>query len=371
MSKNPVNTISTTADAIPHLLERAYARRTSLFLWGKPGIGKSTMIREWVRAKKDWDFHDVRLTTMEPSDLRGLPSIDQTNHRTIWNLPEFLPDSNYETPGVIFLDELTAADQRLQAAAYELVNERTIGGKPIPKNYWVVAAGNTVEDGAISFDMGTALADRFLHIYVIASASNWLKWAANNDVHPSVQTFIKIKPDELETNERAQKNKDLITPTPRSWQRVSDLLKQEFSADITGKLKRNITEIEVTGLLGTDTAQSFFHVLEEVAGLPDIATLLAAEPKKQLEMVPDTIAALYGLTYSTVGYATDLKTLQLVMKLFDNLTKAEKVTTPREEIRSLAFEMVFARASKLGLMRELVRTKEYAPYAKKAAEMAY
>jgi len=372
MSQNPINTISTTADNIPFLLERAYERRASLFLWGKPGIGKSTMIREWVTAKgSDWDYHDVRLTTMEPSDLRGLPSIDKESKRTIWNLPDFLPTEDSERKGVIFLDELTAADQRLQAAAYELVNERSIGGKAIPKNYWVVAAGNTIEDGAISNDMGTALADRFMHIYVLATASAWLKWGASANIHPSVLTFIKIKPEELEANERAQAEKHMITPTPRSWHRVSNLLHQKFDASIPNKLQSTLREIEVTGYLGRQTAQSFFQVLEEVAGLPDIETLLEADAKKQNTLVPDTVPALYGLTYSVVGFVNDIKGLQKAMRLFENLTQNEKATTPRKEIQSLAVEMIFAKATKLGLIREFIRLKEYAPYAKRTTEMAY
>ena len=43
-----------------------------LMLWGPPGIGKSTVIRE-LTDELEIGFIDVRLAQREPVDIRGLP----------------------------------------------------------------------------------------------------------------------------------------------------------------------------------------------------------------------------------------------------------------------------------------------------------
>lgn len=371
-NSNHLNTIACNTNLVPFILDRGFERKEAIFLWGKPGIGKSTLIRNWVLSKgPDWDFHDVRLTTLEPQDLRGLPDIDRNTRRTIWNLPEFIPSGKGSEKrfGVIFLDELTAADSRMQASAYELINERRIGGKPIPENYWVCAAGNSVDDVSISFEMGAALSDRFQHVHVQADPTTWLNWASENKIDPSVLTYIRLKADHLEGNSKAQQDQVLITPTPRSWERVSNILKQKPSKDIPAKLADQILKTEVYGQLGNEVAASFFSVLEEVSGLPDIPTLLKSKKEDQIKMVPDTLPSFYGLTYSTVAYANDLKGLQSVMKLFENLCSVEDTNVPRDDIRTLAVEALFKKSYSLGLLKSFIKTKEYAPYASKIAEL--
>ena len=48
------------------------ARMAPLMLWGAPGVGKSTVIRE-LCAQEGIGFIDIRLSQREPVDLRGLP----------------------------------------------------------------------------------------------------------------------------------------------------------------------------------------------------------------------------------------------------------------------------------------------------------
>ncbi|MDQ5898325.1 MAG: hypothetical protein QG612_2411, partial [Pseudomonadota bacterium] len=47
-------------------------RMAPLMLWGAPGVGKSTVIRE-LCAQEGIGFIDIRLSQREPVDLRGLP----------------------------------------------------------------------------------------------------------------------------------------------------------------------------------------------------------------------------------------------------------------------------------------------------------
>jgi len=101
---------------------------------------------------------------------------------------------------VIFLDELTAAEPRLQASAYQLILDRCIGKHRLPDQAWVVGAGNAPEDGAVSYGMGTALADRFLHVNVVANPDDWLSWAVDNSVAPEIMAFICVRPEMLDSS---------------------------------------------------------------------------------------------------------------------------------------------------------------------------
>ncbi|MFN7225599.1 MAG: ATPase, partial [Paracoccaceae bacterium] len=163
---------------------------------------------------------DLRLTTIEPQDLRGLPYYDHDAQRTVWYRPEDLPDDPAQ-PSVLFLDELTAAPPALQPTVYGLLQERRIGRHRLPDSCFVVAAGNGPEDGAIAYEMGTALSDRLIHLSLRATAQDWVEnYALPHRLHPAVPAFIRSRPDLLETTNDTLQRGQVIACTPRSWARV-------------------------------------------------------------------------------------------------------------------------------------------------------
>ena len=94
-------------------------RRRATMLWGPRGVGKSSIVQQ-VAAHFGVPLVDLRLTTIEPVDIRGAIYADDAQQRTVWFPPEFLPGPE-QPAGILFLDELTAADQRLQISAYSLI----------------------------------------------------------------------------------------------------------------------------------------------------------------------------------------------------------------------------------------------------------
>ena len=73
---------------IASLSERSH---TPVMLWGPPGVGKSQIV-----AKVAGDDHlpliDIRLSQLEPSDLRGIPF--RVDERVEWAIPSMLPDQD-------------------------------------------------------------------------------------------------------------------------------------------------------------------------------------------------------------------------------------------------------------------------------------
>ena len=354
-----VNTIPITPDKLQGCLETLYNLRLPTFLHGSPGIGKSTIIRDFARSR-GMELIVLMLSQIEATDLRGIPYPDKESRTVSWFKPEFLPRQN--CLGIVFLDELTGAEPRLQVAAYQLILDRRVGEYVLPPDWWVVGAGNNAEDGAIAYEMGSALADRLVHFKVVPDAKAWIKWALENKIESSVITFIQVKPDYLDSIGMSYAHPDrMIKPTPRSWERVSQVLKTKPSKQALDYL--------ISGIVGEATCAEFFHVLEELQDCPSVETLLQADCKQLLEIIPRTIPGLYGLTYSLIAYCQNLDDFRNAARVFQAIAQIQD-ELPRSEIQALAFELLMEKADKFKLLFSFGKTPEYQAYREKAKQIA-
>lgn len=339
------------------ILPMMYELREPVFLWGEPGVGKSMIIKQFAQETGK-QLIDVRVTTMDSVDLRGLCWIDKERDQTRWYRPEFIPRE--EVPGIVLLDELTAAEPRLQASCYELVLDRRVGPHRLADGWWVLGAGNAPEDGAVSYAMGTALSDRFVHYYLIPTAEDWIPWAEKNGLHLAVLTFIRVKPEYLNSNGSQKRTEQLISPSPRSWHKVSRVLQQ--------KPGQEARELTVSGIVGEAAGCTFFQVLEEVSSLIPMDQLFRMKPAVAAKKIPKTVTSLYGLAYSSVEYATDMEGMIFVAQMFEELCKVSD-KLPRTEIQTLAMHMLLAKAHKSKILMSLAKHAKFAFYRKKSIEL--
>ncbi len=200
----------------------------SVMLWGPPGVGKSQAVRQIAKdlkreTGKEVRITDVRLLLFNPIDLRGIPTANADKTLAIWLKPQIFqmsPDENIIN--ILFLDEISAAPQSVQAAAYQITLDRVVGEHKLPDNCIVIAAGNRVTDKSVSFKMPKALANRLLHIEVEGSFTSWRNWAVRAGINPKVLGFLSFRTDRLFGFDA--KNDDLAFATPRSWEMVSNIL---------------------------------------------------------------------------------------------------------------------------------------------------
>ena len=190
--------------------------RWPAFLWGAPGVGKSSVVRQVVDAL-DLHLIDVRAPLLDPTDLRGLPYL--RDGVAAWAPPSFLP-SDPTSRGVLFFDELNAAPPLVQASLYQLTLDRRVGEYELPPGWRIVAAGNRAEDAAVVFRMPSALANRFVHIDFEVDFNDWANWALRAGIDPRIQAFLALRRDLLIDT----RNMDRGFPTPRSWEMASDAL---------------------------------------------------------------------------------------------------------------------------------------------------
>lgn len=316
-------------------------RRRATMLWGPRGVGKSSIVRQ-VAAHFGVPLVDLRLTTIEPVDIRGAIYADDRQGRTVWFPPEFLPSAD-EPQGILFLDELTAADQRLQISAYSLILDRKVGKYHLPEGWQVVAAGNASFHGAVSHDMGTALADRMFHFNVQTAIDAFLAHAVAHRFAPEVMAYLRIRPDRLDDTQAQLANDHLVGASPRGWEDVSNVLK----AGLTDPARR----LFVQGRIGAANAAEFFGVLRELQAGADVVKLLAARPGPETAaLLPQTLDGLYGLVYGLLAAAGEAHSLARALEIVQQLPDARaSVPLPLREVQTLAMELLAQRALENGL----------------------
>lgn len=367
MLSNPMNIPPISISGAKAALVEQYAdpvlRRRASMLWGTRGVGKSSIVRQ-VAAQYDVPLIDLRLTTIEPVDIRGAIYADDALAKTVWFPPEFLPTPD-QPQGILFLDELTAADQRLQISAYSLILDRRVGNYQLPDGWQVVAAGNASFHGAISHDMGTALADRMFHFNVETVIEAFLAYAIEMDFAPEVMAYLKIRPDKLDDTHAQLANEHLIGASPRGWEDVSNVLKSGLS----DSAKR----VFVQGRIGAANAAEFFGVLREIQAGADVMRLLAAAPGAETAaLLPRTLDGLYGMTYGLVAAATDPKTLARALAIIEQLPDIRGlIPLPVRETQTLAMELLMQKALACGLETAILDSASFRRYNESRQEAQY
>jgi len=359
MVGNPMNippvSIAAAKAALVEQFGDPVLRRRATMLWGPRGVGKSSIVAQ-VAAQHGVPLVDLRLTTLEPVDLRGAIYADDQQGQTVWFPPEFLPGPD-QPAGILFLDELTAADQRLQISAYSLILDRKVGHYRLPEGWLVVAAGNASFHGAVSHDMGTALADRLFHFNVQAAVDAFLAHALAQGFAPAVMAYLKVRPDRLDDTASQLAHDHLVGASPRGWEDVSNVLKSGLS--------ERARRLFVQGRIGAANAAEFFGVLREIQAGVDVMKLLAARPGAETAaLLPHTLDGLYGMLYGLVAATLDAATLTRALAIVEQWPDMRGSTPlPVREAQTLAMELLMQRALERGLEAALYDSPVYRRYA--------
>ncbi len=361
MLGNPMNIPPISIAAAKAALIEQYAapalRHRATMLWGTRGVGKSSIVRQ-VAQHFGVPLVDLRLTTIEPVDLRGAIFADDTQAKTVWFPPEFLPTAD-EPAGILFLDELTAANQRLQISAYSLILDRKVGNYRLPDGWQVVAAGNASFHGAVSHDMGTALADRMFHLHVQTAIDAFLAHALANDFAPEVMAYLKVRPDKLDDTAAQLANDHLVGASPRGWEDISNVLRSGVS--------ESARRVFVQGRIGAANAAEFFGVLRELQAAVDVVKLLDAKPGAEtLALLPRSLDGLYGMVYGLLAACRDEATMKRALEIVEQLPELGAASgLPLREGQTLAMELLLQRALEGGLETAVLDSPAYQRYSER------
>lgn len=243
--------------------------KTSIMMWGAPGIGKSSIVNK-VAKSNDMEVIDVRLSQLAPTDLRGLPYVKDDVAR--FAPPSFLPKGG---KGILFLDEINLAPPAIQNVAMQLVLDRRVGDYVVPDEWFIIAAGNRVEDRAAVSQMPAPLTNRFIHLTVTADLGSWKEYALSQGIKEEIISFLNFKPNLLHD---FHKN-SIAWPSPRSWDFASDLMKLGLPVD---------------GAVGDGAASELNAFIRVYSKLPDVEKIMNGDKNVKIPKEPSTIYALVG-----------------------------------------------------------------------------
>jgi hypothetical protein len=261
---------------------------TPVMIWGAPGIGKSAIVRS-IADKYGVKMIDIRLSQMEPSDLRGIPF--QNKDLVEWSVPAMLPNAKrHGEYGILFLDEITSAPPTVSAAAYQLILDRKLGEYELPEGWVIFAAGNRAGDRGVNFVMPAPLANRFSHYELDVNLDDWVLWAYKNNIDERIIAFLRYRPEHLFSFD-TEKN-PISFASPRTWEFASKAL-HKFEN------KQGVILPALSGCVSEGIAielMSFIKNLEDMPSLDDIIN------GKEV-MIPESVDLQYAICTALVGRA--------------------------------------------------------------------
>lgn len=296
-------------------LATAQGSHTPVMLWGPPGVGKSQIVAQ-VGQRHQAPVLDIRLSQMEPSDLRGIPF--REGALVEWAIPAMLPDAKrHGETGILFLDEITSAVPSVSAAAYQLILDRRLGEYSVPNGWAIFAAGNRQGDRGVTYTMPAPLANRFSHFEVELNLDDWVAWAYRNSIDERIIGFLRFRPELLFRFDAA--HNPVAFPTPRSWEFAHRAL-QKFAASPPLLLPT------LQACVGTGAGIELKAFVDHLDQMPDLDAILCGETVK----TPKEVDLQYAVASALVGRAIRAKGQPDAIQVYGHILRYAKTLPLRE-----------------------------------------
>lgn len=253
-----------------HLLEWT-PQDHNIFLVGQQGIGKSQMVTQYFDSKGIKTITLFLGQMSDAGDLLGLPRPQTLPDGR--QITRFLPPYWWEQsePVVLFLDEINRARPEILQAVYELVLNKSLGGRSLPKGSRVVAAGNWGEDYQVT-DMDPALISRFNMYELVPEPEEWLDWAARMRLDERVLLFLAENEHLLCPRLEEGSLAGAKVPDHRAWHRAAAIVEKRGTVLEEPDIKM------LAGIVGAKAAGLFHQWILNPSPLQARQVLLGTPP---------------------------------------------------------------------------------------------
>lgn len=295
---------SNTTKNTLEILEGGLLTQTPVILWGPPGVGKTELIRA-IAAKRNIPLYILLASTMDPTDINGLPAIVNITIQKEVSTYKEMTDANGEVildpktkepmlelvseikeqpatiteptlqywaegliregKGILFFDEANNAVPSVQSTLLSVLQGRVVGRHTLPDDIWMIAASNDVSDGADSWELAPPMANRFLHIQYDGDFGDWCEGMSVGWNKPSgridaarlqkersiIVQFLRQHTTEWNNMPKDDASRGKAWPSPRTWDKLSAMLA------VLPEDRPVSRDMAVRGLVGDAAAASF------------------------------------------------------------------------------------------------------------------
>lgn len=256
------------------------AARIPVILWGPPGQGKTSVIKEIARGQNR-HLEVILASIREPQDFAGLPFL--ASGVATLRPPDWAQRLADVQNGILFTDEVNTAPPSVQAALLRVCLDKVAGDCHLGDDTSVIAAANPPEQAADGWDLAPPLANRFCHINwdlpaeVVRDglAGNWISFEIKMPSDKKLESsliaeraalagFLASRPDLTTVLPKTATEQGRAFPTPRSWEMVAILSGWISACDIEPSVRR----LAVSGCVGVGPAAEYITYRDNV-DLPD------------------------------------------------------------------------------------------------------
>lgn len=284
---------SVTLTQLISLLPVYWKLKLPVFFWGTAGSAKSSSVHRFKDQQK-LGFIDLRVSQLDPVDVRGLPDIDGDS--ATWRPFDCFPNVERDgEQGILLLDEFNSGIPSVQCALYQLLFDRRIGDYKLPDGWVVWACGNRSEDNGVTFDVPAPNANRFAnHVHVNPCVDDFDR----TGIRDEVLGFLYWRPELLFSY--SGDATDMAFGSMRTWTYLSKLY--DAWEDVNGKLDhRNIPDLfrkTVQNTVGEGEGTEFVAFLDCFGRMPNLDNILS-DPENAV--IPDDLSVSWAVVSGLVS----------------------------------------------------------------------
>jgi MoxR-like ATPase len=241
--------------------------------WGLPGVGKTALcarMTDDLSASTGLPFKFISTSGayLDPADVGGIPfpgaddgAIQRRHDRWVQEV--------CDGPCVLLVDELNRAVRPSMNALLRMMQERLVGDRPLHPDTRLIFTANPPSVDPTAQDLGSAAANRVVHVHGPPSLEEWLDWLAPRSRGAGlVSAFLRTRPSFVDITPKAQERGG-AWPSRRSWTNAAAILDAGFSV---GDMNAALAAIEGTVGAGAGLEFAQFILSQD---LPDPAVIMA------------------------------------------------------------------------------------------------
>lgn len=340
------------SDFTPIRIRSLYEARTSLLLQGSPGIGKSTIIREWPAKLsalygEEFGYHEITPANQESAELRGflIPTKDKDGRAVAtYTYPSIFPSREYlakHPRGILNIEELDQCPHDTAKVLASVILSNRIGDFCLPEGWWVVCSSNRTSDRSGAVRQLMHIVNRQRRIEVSNDVEGLCAWMEGQGIHPMFIAFTRARPSVVFTNTVPDQPQPFCTP--RSLVSAARYMQQVVGANSMDFRVSDFDQLMVAGDIGTGASAELFGFAEVRDHIPSLEDILHNPEKAKMPTLDrmDALFAVTELALSGLGEDTADAVLTYLMRLPRQLQVSAMGRAVSRHARMLASSKVF------------------------------